>query len=103
MAATPNLTGRLNSTRAPPSLLSTIPVRIITSLFPMVATGAIDSSHRRQVSPRKSVAAGAVSTKGVGFGMEGSGPYQPMAEALMTTPTLFGIIFYELTTKGRPA
>jgi hypothetical protein len=54
MAAVLNSKGFLNSTKAPPSLLKTIPVLKMTNLFPKAFTGAMLSSQALQVFPKKS-------------------------------------------------
>jgi len=68
-----------------------MPMRMMTSRLPSAVTGAMAASQRRQVSPRKSSMGGSDSSKGRGFGMEGSGPYQPMADELITACTLLGV------------
>jgi len=92
IVARPNFNGFLNSAKAPPSLLNTIPVRNITSRLFKSITGSMLPSHCSHVLPKKELSCGAVSTNGFGLGTTGSGPYQPTADELITAFILFGIV-----------
>src|SRR5690242_20486115 len=81
IAATPNFNGFLNSMKAPPSLLNTIPCRKIISLFPNAETGDKLSSHCLQVSPKKSWDEGSFSIKPLCLEIFVSAPYQPIPDA----------------------
>jgi len=70
--ATPNCTGRLNSARAPPVWLSTMPMRMMTSRLAECGDGSVRLPSAGQVSPRKSSMGGSDSSKRAGIRMEGS-------------------------------
>src|SRR5579871_1215990 len=87
----PDRNGFINSFNAPPFLLSTIPVRNFTKRIFIDVIGSILSSQSLQVSPKKSSLALYVSLKI--FVDEISGPYQPIAEALIIALTLCAFSF----------
>src|SRR5688572_29274800 len=100
MAAMPNRNGLSNSLNAPPPLLSTMPVRILTTLFPNDIIGSVLFSHCLQVSPRNELSAGSSSVNGFGLGIAGSSPYQPIAEALITAFILLGVSCNDLASSS---
>src|SRR5688572_14586374 len=105
IVASPNRKGFLNSDKAPPSLLKTIPVRNLTNRLPIKAGGSILASHRLQVSPRKSSAGGSVSIKGffivpfISERTEAGVPYQPIPDALITAFTLLSVSLKAFTSR----
>src|SRR5580658_6720384 len=99
MAAIPNFTGFLNACIAPPFRLNTMPVRNMTNRLPRASTCPMLSSHKRVVSPKKDLSGGSLSIKGSAEGMDLSGPYHPIAEALITALTALGISAKDFTTR----
>src|SRR4051812_27990748 len=89
IAAMPAFKGFLNSAKAPPALLNTMPVRSFTNLLPSALTGSMLSSQIRHVSPKKSDDGSSFSVKPFLREAEVSDPYQPIADEDTTAVTLF--------------
>jgi len=73
----------MNSNKAPPAGVKTIPIRSVTTRIPNLSIAAALRSHSLQVAPKKSALEGA-SSENPSVTVAVSGPYQPIAEAFTT-------------------